>query len=120
MKYNQNEDEEYYDEEGEIYEEEAKNIKEKSYQQKEYENEEDFFRNSSGCQFVIPVYQRNYDWKDEQCHQLWNDILVLSENPNEKKTHFRIHAGFRTTVVRAAIHGLHSVGQTFLRGKDVV
>ena len=20
----------------------------------------DFFRNSSGCQFVIPVYQRNY------------------------------------------------------------
>lgn len=22
----------------------------------------DFFRNSSGCQFVIPVYQRNYTW----------------------------------------------------------
>ena len=38
--------------------------------------------------FIIPVYQRNYDWKDEQCEQLWDDILTLSNNPDEKKTHF--------------------------------
>ncbi|MFN5937373.1 MAG: DUF262 domain-containing protein, partial [Sphingobacteriales bacterium] len=25
-------------------------------------------------QFIIPVYQRNYDWTEEQCHQLFLDI----------------------------------------------
>jgi len=38
--------------------------------------------------FIIPVYQRNYDWKDEQCEQLWDDIIALSETSDEKKTHF--------------------------------
>lgn len=27
--------------------------------------------------FVIPVYQRNYDWKKEQCQQLFDDILGI-------------------------------------------
>ena len=27
--------------------------------------------------FVIPVYQRNYDWKREQCQQLFDDILGI-------------------------------------------
>lgn len=26
-------------------------------------------------QFVIPIYQRNYSWTEEQCHQLWADLL---------------------------------------------
>ena len=26
-------------------------------------------------QFVIPIYQRNYSWKEDQCRQLWNDLL---------------------------------------------
>ena len=31
--------------------------------------------------FNIPVYQRNYDWKIEQCNQLFNDIeRILGEN----------------------------------------
>ena len=25
-------------------------------------------------QFVIPVFQRDYNWAEEQCEQLWNDI----------------------------------------------
>lgn len=25
--------------------------------------------------FVIPVYQRNYDWRREHCEQLYNDLL---------------------------------------------
>src|SRR5947209_9158484 len=25
-------------------------------------------------QFIIPIYQRTYSWKDTQCQQLWNDI----------------------------------------------
>lgn len=26
-------------------------------------------------QFVIPIYQRNYSWIEEQCRQLWTDLL---------------------------------------------
>lgn len=26
-------------------------------------------------QFVIPIYQRNYSWTEEQCRQLWTDLL---------------------------------------------
>lgn len=24
--------------------------------------------------FVIPMYQRNYVWEEEQCEQLWEDV----------------------------------------------
>lgn len=35
----------------------------------------DFFRNSSGCQFVIPVYQRNYTWTaGKEVRQLLEDM----------------------------------------------
>ncbi len=27
--------------------------------------------------FVIPVYQRNYDWKTENCKQLYDDLIIL-------------------------------------------
>lgn len=37
--------------------------------------------------FVIPVYQRNYDWKEENCKQLWEDIWYVSEEP-DNVTHF--------------------------------
>ena len=33
----------------------------------------DFINNAP--QFVIPIYQRNYSWTEQQCRQLWNDIL---------------------------------------------
>ena len=29
--------------------------------------------------FIIPVYQRNYDWKREQCKQLFDDLLETLE-----------------------------------------
>jgi uncharacterized protein with ParB-like and HNH nuclease domain len=35
--------------------------------------------------FVIPVYQRNYDWRIEHCEQLFNDLLDI------KKYNFRNH-----------------------------
>lgn len=31
---------------------------------------------------VIPVYQRPYRWEKEQCEQLWNDVLAISEDDN--------------------------------------
>ena len=27
------------------------------------------------AQFIIPIYQRTYSWKPEQCEQLWEDIM---------------------------------------------
>ena len=42
-----------------------------------------FLRLSVGAQYVIPVYQRNYNWKrEDQVKQLINDIEILLENPN--------------------------------------
>ncbi len=32
----------------------------------------------NGTEFVIPVYQRNYAWKTEQCEQLLADILSIT------------------------------------------
>lgn len=36
--------------------------------------------------FIIPVYQRNYDWKIEQCKQLYDDLVHLIKN--NRKSHF--------------------------------
>ena len=33
------------------------------------------FMEGSDKRFVIPVYQRNYDWKKDNCEQLFNDLL---------------------------------------------
>ena len=30
-------------------------------------------------QFVIPVFQRDYNWAEEHCEQLWNDIIQIGE-----------------------------------------
>ena len=30
-------------------------------------------------QFIIPVFQRDYCWKSEQCDQMWNDVLRARE-----------------------------------------
>ncbi|MCL4264423.1 MAG: DUF262 domain-containing protein [Anaerolineae bacterium] len=35
------------------------------------------FLSSNKTQFVIPVYQRNYDWATNQCKQLLDDILEV-------------------------------------------
>ena len=36
--------------------------------------------------FVIPVYQRNYDWKIENCKQLYDDLVKVVRN--NRKNHF--------------------------------
>ncbi|GAA8934278.1 DUF262 and DUF1524 domain-containing protein [Helicobacter pylori] len=37
----------------------------------------DFIRENQKNQFVIPIYQRLYSWKKEQCKQLWDDIIKI-------------------------------------------
>ncbi len=43
------------------------------------------FLEGSDKHFVIPVYQRNYDWKKEHCKQLYDDLIDISKN---ERTHF--------------------------------
>ncbi len=40
------------------------------------------FLSKTDTQFVIPIYQRNYDWKVAHCEQLMNDILLAGESRN--------------------------------------
>lgn len=41
---------------------------------------------NGAVQFQIPIYRRKYSWKEEQCNQLWEDILKVSEK--EGQSHF--------------------------------
>ena len=45
------------------------------------------FLSSNKTQFVIPVYQRNYDWSTSQCKQILDDILEAGTNP-KMNAHF--------------------------------
>ncbi len=40
------------------------------------------FLSQADTQFIIPVYQRNYDWTEAQCKQLLNDILIAGTRPD--------------------------------------
>lgn len=58
------------------------------------------FLQSSDVQFVIPVYQRNYDWTTYQCSELLRDII--SVEADNRGTHFIgsivfIHEGIYST-----------------------
>lgn len=33
--------------------------------------------------FVIPVYQRNYDWKTKNCERLFDDVKFIAKNGDE-------------------------------------
>lgn len=45
------------------------------------------FLSSNKTQFVIPVYQRNYDWSTTQCKQLLDDILEVGTS-KKMNAHF--------------------------------
>lgn len=44
------------------------------------------FIDGSRNRFIIPVYQRNYDWKKENCIQLFNDLVKTAKY--KKASHF--------------------------------
>ncbi|MCR5344880.1 MAG: DUF262 domain-containing HNH endonuclease family protein [Lachnospiraceae bacterium] len=45
---------------------------------------DDFFEKNQ-CQYAIPVYQRNYEWPEEQCIKLFDDIVMAQKRD---KRHF--------------------------------
>ena len=44
------------------------------------------FIEGNRTQYIIPVYQRNYDWLIENCDQLFNDLVKVNET--QMHTHF--------------------------------
>lgn len=44
------------------------------------------YMEGSDKRFVIPVYQRNYDWKTENCKQLYDDLVKIIKA--KRKSHF--------------------------------
>ena len=44
------------------------------------------FFDGSDKRFIIPLYQRNYDWKEENCEQLFQDLMKLHNS--DRKSHF--------------------------------
>jgi uncharacterized protein with ParB-like and HNH nuclease domain len=58
------------------------------------------FLQAPNVQFVIPVYQRNYDWTNSECEELLNDIIAVETA--DRGTHFIgsivfIHEGVHST-----------------------
>ena len=45
------------------------------------------FMTTASQRFIIPVYQRPYSWDEEQCVQLWDDILEVGRREGQA-THF--------------------------------
>lgn len=35
-------------------------------------------------QFVIPVFQRDYNWTEAECEQLWHDVLAIGSAPADR------------------------------------
>ncbi len=44
------------------------------------------FLDGSDNRYIIPVYQRNYDWRPKQCEQLFSDLAQIIKK--DRKTHF--------------------------------
>ena len=44
------------------------------------------YMQGSDKRFIIPVYQRNYDWKTENCKQLYDDLIKVIRRG--RKSHF--------------------------------
>lgn len=46
------------------------------------------FFDGSDKRFIIPLYQRNYDWKEDNCEQLFQDLMKLHNS--DRKSHFLV------------------------------
>ncbi|WP_236860759.1 DUF262 domain-containing protein [Campylobacter porcelli] len=46
------------------------------------------FEYLSKNKFLIPMYQRNYVWSEDECEQLWEDVYNFFENKEEDEEYF--------------------------------
>ena len=39
---------------------------------------------NGASQFIIPVFQRDYSWSEENCRQLWKDVQAIGTSADER------------------------------------
>ena len=76
------------------------------------------FLSQSKTNFLIPVYQRNYDWKDTQCKEFIKDIEVLAKQ--EKDNHFlRSVVYIKGDDFESLEQGIKELAEYFKKNKNI-
>lgn len=70
-----------------------------------------FFEQNQNNQFVIPIYQRLYNWKKEQCKQLWDDIIKTGGND-------QIEGHFIGSILYVRVDATHSSPLLIIDGQQ--
>ncbi|PUD78699.1 hypothetical protein C2R70_05310, partial [Helicobacter pylori] len=70
-----------------------------------------FFEENQNNQFVIPIYQRLYSWKKEQCEQLWDDIIKIAGND-------KMNGHFIGSILYARVDDTHSSPSLIIDGQQ--
>ncbi|PDX31071.1 hypothetical protein BB463_07245 [Helicobacter pylori] len=70
-----------------------------------------FFEENQNNQFVIPIYQRLYSWKKEQCEQLWDDIIKTGGND-------KMNGHFIGSILYARVDDTHSSPLLIIDGQQ--
>ncbi|GAA9900151.1 DUF262 and DUF1524 domain-containing protein [Helicobacter pylori] len=71
----------------------------------------EFFKQTQTNQFVIPIYQRLYSWKKEQCKQLWDDIIKIGGND-------KMNGHFIGSILYAGVDDTHSSPLLIIDGQQ--
>ncbi|MFP6255453.1 DUF262 domain-containing protein [Helicobacter pylori] len=71
----------------------------------------EFFEQNQNNQFVIPIYQRLYSWKKEQCEQLWDDIIKIGGND-------KMNGHFIGSILYARVDDTHSSPLLIIDGQQ--
>ncbi|WQY85981.1 DUF262 and DUF1524 domain-containing protein [Helicobacter pylori] len=71
----------------------------------------EFFEQNQNNQFVIPIYQRLYSWKKEQCEQLWDDIIKIGGND-------KANGHFIGSILYARVDDTHSSPLLIIDGQQ--
>ncbi len=94
------------------------------------------YMEGSKKRFIIPVYQRNYDWKTENCKRLYDDLVKVIQNnrrnhffgslvsvyePSGRNTEFLVIDGQQrlTTVSLLLLAMYHLISKDIVQSKDV-
>ncbi len=70
-----------------------------------------FFEENQNNQFVIPIYQRLYSWKKEQCEQLRDDIIKIGGND-------KMNGHFIGSILYARVDDTHSSPLLIIDGQQ--
>ncbi len=71
----------------------------------------EFFEQNQTNQFVIPIYQRLYSWEEEQCKQLWDDIIKIGGND-------KMNGHFIGSILYARVDDTHSSPLLIIDGQQ--